>query len=80
MEINLIDYTVQIKAVIDSFLTHPCSEQDIKDYLVTDSTELQDWVCSYLKEEFKWSTGIGIIEGAFLIVKEAIFNDNFRYE
>lgn len=80
MKINLTNYTAQIKAVIDSFLTKTCSEQDIKDYLTTDSTELQDWVCSYLKDEFKWSTGIGIIEGAFLIVKEAIYNDNFKHE
>ncbi len=39
---------------------------------------LQDYIILNLKREVSWSTAIGIIDAAQIIIDEAIANDNFR--
>lgn len=39
--------------------------------------ELQRWICANLQESMAWSTGIGVIDAACSLVKEAWSNGNF---
>jgi hypothetical protein len=40
--------------------------------------ELQDFINMNLKEKFKWSTGIGILETCENLIKEAYGNGNIK--
>ncbi|MFE2861003.1 hypothetical protein [Sphingobacterium multivorum] len=43
---------------------------------VDDLLELQPFVINNTKSEFKWTSGLGLIEGCATIVNEAISNGN----
>lgn len=67
------------KQVLSLFLVKLPSDEMIKKYFTSDDCGLQDFVGMNLKNDFNWSTSIGIIEAAESIVKEAENNSNIDY-
>jgi len=67
-----------MRLAIGAFTNETPSEELVKSYYDTDSSELQDWIGQHIKSEFCWSTNIGIIEAAEHIVKEAYSNGNIK--
>jgi hypothetical protein len=43
-----------------------------------DWLNLQEWIVDHLKPEFNWATGIGVIEGAYTMIREAESNGNIK--
>lgn len=64
------------KQVFGLFLNQIPNDEIILSWFLTDSSDLQDFVVSHLKEDLIWSTGIGIIEATQKIVQEAMYNGN----
>ena len=43
-----------------------------------DWLDLQHWIVNHLKPDFNWATGIGVIESAYLMIREAELNGNIK--
>ncbi len=87
MRTSVLEKKIKIyKTLFSLFLTKPPSDELIGKYfnhydeggIYNDLgfMQMQEFILSHLKSEFRWSTGLGIIEGIEHIIEEAIINDN----